>query len=90
MFNIRSVNSTGDSLVVMEDLDVESVLSLLTPEALSPSSDQTCYRKSQSHSRKAGFVAGNVHVRLEELTAHWVPVECISGFPSHTPSSCTN
>ena len=35
----------------------------------------------------AGFVAGNGRVRLEELTAHW---ECVSGFSSHTPSSCTN
>ena len=35
----------------------------------------------------AGFVAGNELVRLEELTAVWVPVECISsGFSSHTPS----
>ena len=25
----------------------------------------------------AGVVAGNGRVRLEELTAHWVPVECI-------------
>ena len=24
------------------------------------------------------------------IPAHWVPVECISGFSSHTPSSCTN
>ena len=31
----------------------------------------------------AGFVAGNGRVRLEELTTHWVPVECLSG---HTPS----
>ena len=38
----------------------------------------------------AGFVAGNGRVRLEELTTHRVPVECISGFSSHTPSSCTN
>ena len=37
-----------------------------------------------------GFVAGNGRVRLEELTTHWVPVECILGFSSHTPSSCTN
>ena len=35
------------------------------------------------------FVAGNVRVRLEEITARWVPVECTSGFSSPTPSSCT-
>ena len=28
----------------------------------------------------AEFVAGNRRVCLQELTAHWVPVECISGF----------
>ena len=38
----------------------------------------------------ARFVAGNERIRLEELVTHWVPVECISGFSSHTPSSCTN
>ena len=38
----------------------------------------------------AEFVAGNGRARLEELTTHWVPVECISGFSSHTPSSRTN
>ena len=32
----------------------------------------------------AGFAAGNGRVRLEELTALWVPVECISGFSNHT------
>ena len=37
----------------------------------------------------AGFVAGNGRVLLEERTTHWVPVECISGFSSHTPSLCT-
>ena len=31
----------------------------------------------------AGFVPGNGRVRLKELTTHWVPVECISGFSSH-------
>ena len=35
------------------------------------------------------FVAGNGRVRLEEITARWVPVEYISGFSSPTPSSCT-
>ena len=35
----------------------------------------------------AGFVAGNGHVGLEELPAHWVPVKCILG---HTHSSCTD
>ena len=38
----------------------------------------------------SGFVAGNGRAHLEKLTTHWVPVECISGFSSHTPSSCTN
>ena len=38
----------------------------------------------------ARFVAGNGHVRLEERTTNRVPVECISGFSRHTPSSCTN
>ena len=30
----------------------------------------------------AGFVAGNGRVCLEELTAHWVPAECIQAFPA--------
>ena len=33
----------------------------------------------------AWFVSGYGRVRLEELTTRWVPVECISGFSSHTP-----
>ena len=40
--------------------------------------------------RWTDFVAGNGRVCLEELTAHWVPVECILGFSSHISSSCTN
>ena len=32
----------------------------------------------------ARFVAGNGRVRLEELTEHFVPVKCVSGFSSHT------
>ena len=38
----------------------------------------------------AGFVAENRRVRLEELTTHWVPVECISGFSSHTVHALIN
>ena len=38
----------------------------------------------------AGFVARNGCVRLEELTTHWMPIECILGFSSHTPGSCTS